>query len=181
MAIAHRVSSKVRRALTRAHFIVTGLALLAVASAAQAVVHHVVLGSGYAAASSFTPTGAHAELGSGSWWKLLPSAKAETYISPDVTFGTPITMADIASIAYHTRNHADAFPLEYYLAIYTRGAGDPPYTNGFYEQRLNAEPYLKTVQPYVPVIDDWSVWATDGGDPLTFTDHNNSGNAGFYG
>jgi flagellar hook capping protein FlgD/cohesin domain-containing protein len=181
MAVVHQISSQVRRALTCARVIVTAFALLAVASAAHAVVHHVVLGTGYAAASAFTPTGAQAELGSGSWWKLLPGAKAETYISPDVTFGTPITVADIASIAYHTRNHANDSPLEFYLAIYTRGPGSPPYANGFYEQRLNAEPYLKTVQPYVPVIDDWSVWATDGGDPLTFTDHNNSGNAGFYG
>lgn len=157
------------------------LALLALAAATQAAtVHHVVLGAGYAAASSATPTTAQFHAGSGSWQKVYPSAKFETYISPDVTFGAPLFVSDIASITYHTRNHASASPLEFYSIIYTRGPGSPPYAHGFYEQRLNAEPYLKTVQPYVQTYDVWNAWTTGGADPLTWTDHNNAGNAGFY-
>ena len=181
MTVVYPGSSNLTRALTRARVALTSLALLAVAGTAHAVVHNVVLGAGYASASSFTPTNAQAFAGSGSWWKLLPGPKAETYISPDVTFGTPLFVSDIASVTYHTRNHANASPLDYFMAIYTRGPGAGPYAHGFYEQRLNAEPYLKTSQPYVPVYDVWNTWTTGGADPLTFTDHNNSGNAGFYG
>jgi len=160
---------------------VGALACLLYAAPVGAVVHQVKLGAGYAVASSATPTSAQASLGSGSWWKLLPGAKAELYIDPTVTFGTGFTVGEIASITYHTRNHANASPVEYFLAIYTKGLGAPPYAHNWYEQRLNAEPYLKTVQPYTPAYDVWSAWTTGGGDPLTFTDHNNSGNAGFYG
>lgn len=171
-------------ALVRTGLRITCVALMSIAfavAANAATVHQVVLGAGYAAASSMTPTTAQASAGSGSWSKLLPGPKAETYISPDATFGRSLLLSDITSVTYHTRNHAAAAPLEFYLAIYTRGAGSPPYAHGFYEQRLNAEPYLKTVQPYVQSFDVWNAWSTGGADPLTFTDHNNAGNAGFYG
>ena len=181
MTVGYPLLSKLARMYTRARVTLCTLALLTAAGAAQAaVVHHVVLGAGYAAASSITPSTAQASLGAGSWWKLYPSAKAELYISPDVTFGTPLFVNQIASVTYHTRNQASASPLEFYVAVYTRGAGSPPYAHGFYEQRLNGEPYLKTVQPYVQALNVWNAWTTGGADPLTFTDHNNAGNAGFY-
>ena len=122
--------------LTRVRVVLATCALLATAASAQATVHNVVLGAGYAAASSFTPTTAQSFAGAGSWYKLYPGPKAETYISPDVTFGVSITVGDIASVTYHTRNHANPSPVEYYTLLYTRGPGAGPYAHGFYEQRL---------------------------------------------
>ncbi len=181
MTVGYAHLSHFTRTLTRARMVLATLVLLTIAGAAQAAVHNVVLGAGYASASFVTPSTTQFNTGSASWRKLIPSAKAELYISPATTFGTTITVADIASITYHTRNHAAASPLEFYLAIYTKGAGAGPWAHGFYEQRLNGEPYLKTVQPYVQALDVWNAWTTGGADPLTFTDHNNAGNAGMYG
>jgi hypothetical protein len=178
------MSPRFRYRIPLARMAAVALALagvVALATPARAVVHNVVLGAPYAAASFMGATTAWSYSGSGSWHKTYPGPKAELYIDPAVTFGTSISVDDIASITYHTRNHANVVPVEYYMAVYTKGPGSPPYAHGWYEQRLNAEPYLKTVQPYTPVYDVWNEWTTGGSDPLTFTDHNNAGNAGFYG
>ncbi len=150
-------------------------ALLAAATPAYAALHNIVMGPGRAGFSSMTPSAAQNFSGTGSWFKLdPPGPKAELYISPASDLGTTFTVNDIQSITYHTYNHADVSPVEFYLALYTKGTA-----HGWFEQRLNGEPYLKTL-PYVPVYDVWNAWTTGGGDPLTFTDHNNSGNLGFY-
>ncbi len=137
---------------------------------------NVVLDRNRATASSTGVSTAQQYVGQGSWHEVYPSAKAELYIVPSFDLaGASFTVNDIQAITYHTRNHANVMPTDFALYLYTAGSA-----HGFYEQRLTAEPYLKTSQPYTPVLDTWQQWSTTGADQLTFNDTNNSGNFGFY-
>jgi hypothetical protein len=155
--------------------VVAALLLLS-ASAARAATYSVTLGANRAAASGTGANTAQSTLGGGSWYELYPSAKAELYVSPLNDLGVAFTVDDILSVSYRTYNIANAVPVEFFLAIYTAGTA-----HGWYEQRINAEPYLKNAPAYSPVLGSWMTWSTSGPGELTFTDHNNAGNAGFYG
>lgn len=127
--------------------------------------------------SSMTPKSDQQYTGYGSWYKKYPGAKAELYIHPPTDLGgASFKIDDIQSVTYHTYNVANPAPVEFYMAIYTQGSA-----HGWYEQRLNGEPYLKNGTPYAPVNNVWSEWTTTGVDALTLNDSNNSGNQGFYG
>lgn len=89
----------------------------------------------------------------------------------------PITIDDLAEVAYWTRPEVPAEPADFYLLVYTRPiAGE----GGWYGSRLIAEPYLSR-QPDA-VGGDWRRWSTaPGGNELTFTDPDRTGSWGFAG
>ena len=88
----------------------------------------------------------------------ITRAKTELYISPSADLGgAAFSVNDIQSVTYHTNNHANVSPTDFYMTLYTAGTA-----HGWYGQRITAEPYLKTVQPYTPVNDVWQSWSTGG-------------------
>jgi len=160
----------------------TGVAIivmLAAAVQARAASYTSTLAANRAAVSSISPSLAQASIGAGSWFELYPSSKTEIYVSPTNDLGVTFNIEDITSISYRTFNVANPSPVEFFLVIYTKGPGIGPWAHGWYEERLNAEPYLKKLA-YVPATGVWSTWSTGGADELTFTDHNHAGNLGFY-
>ena len=138
----------------------------------------VVIGGLRTVGTGMIVSGSQHQVGSGSWQFLKSggTSKAEFYLVPPVDLGTSFTVADIKSIAYNTYNHANPAPVDFYVTLYTAGTA-----HGWYEQRLTTEPYLKSGAPYVPVLDSWRSWTTEGSEALTFFDSNNCGNFGFYG
>ncbi len=158
------------------------LALAVAATTTSATTYDIKLGAGYAAASLFTPSTAQADIGSGSWYKLGVSPKAEVYIKVAPTFGTTFTVDQIASITYRTVNNAtNPSGVDFYAVLYTAPyAGGIGGLGGWYGQRLIGEPYL--TNNYVPpTAMVWNTWATAAGpNQLTFNDSNHSGNQGFY-
>ncbi len=137
----------------------------------------VILDKARGIASSTTPKSDQQFTGYGSWYKKYPGAKAELYISPSADLGgASFKIDDIQSVTYHTYNVANPSPVEFFMAVYTAGTA-----HGWYEQRVNGEPYLKNGTPYAPVNNVWSAWTTTGTEALTLNDSNNSGNQGFYG
>jgi hypothetical protein len=155
------------------------LLLLPAAAPAHAAVHNLVLGAGYAAASSGA-TSTESYWGTGAWYELYPSTKLTSYIEPATQFGYSFAVSEIQSITYHTLNDAtNPSDVDFYLVIYTE-----PYVGGdapWYGNRLNAEPLYSN--GYVsPTAGVWNEWNTDAGpNQLTFFDSNHCGNDGFYG
>jgi len=83
----------------------------------------------------------------------------------------PITVADIAEVAYWTRRADLTAVADFYLVVYTRPEdGD----SGWYRSRLLAEPYLARHDGEPG--DGWERWSTaPGGHLLTFTDPDRTG------
>lgn len=154
--------------------------LLGASLASAAPTYNLVFGGGYAAFSGMAGSTAQQFSGSGSWYKLYPSTKAEVYIDPVATFGSSFTIDEIQSITYQTVNGAsNPSNVDFYMLLYTQ-----PCTGGdasWYCHRLTAEPIYANgfVSPTAWV---WNTYTTDAGaNQLTFYDYARSGTYGFYG
>ncbi len=119
--------------------------------------------------------------GSGSWQADNSKPYVEFYFYIDeATLGTSITVGDIESISYRTKDGSLApygSGVDFFVAIYTQ-----PFVGGdsWYGHRLNAEPLYSNNYSYTAAA--WNHWVTDGAtNELTWIDHNHANLIGGYG
>jgi len=94
------------------------------------------------------------------------------YITPAALSFGAIKISDISSISYWTNKPTTAI-VDWTLAIYT-----VPVTSGWFNSRLNAEPYFTGK---ATTANSWTEWSTnDANNPLTFYDQPRSRNYGTY-
>jgi predicted ribosomally synthesized peptide with SipW-like signal peptide len=145
-----------------------------------------------AAAGNFGTTTTTAQQGSGAW-QSVGSGKETLYVyfNPGGETVPPFTVGDIDEISYYTNkgynhdsgtapNPPGGTPVDFYLAVYTEPTGGPGDDAGWYNKRLNAEPYYLNLagDAIDAPANQWNEWNTNGTttiDPLRFVDANRTG------
>jgi hypothetical protein len=89
-------------------------------------------------------------------------AKTDMYFPPEVLFGRPVTLGEVAKMTYWTKKgttHTVAAP-DWALIIYTKKHTGQALSTNFYGVRLGLEPYFAT--NLTDPANTWNQWTTFG-------------------
>jgi hypothetical protein len=92
------------------------------------------------------------------------ATKSEIYLTPAALFGGDITIGEIASISYWTKNGAAQLgnSLDWALVVYTKPYAGDISSPTWYGDRYGAEPYF-SMNLNAPAH-TWNQWSSDAGD-----------------
>jgi hypothetical protein len=92
------------------------------------------------------------------------TTKSEIYLAPMSLFGREITIGEIASISYWTKNSVAQIgtQVDWALAIYTKPYTGDVSTPTWYGDRYGAEPYFSNMLN--APANTWNQWTSDAGD-----------------
>lgn len=121
----------------------------------------------------------------GSWQAnaTTAGAKSEYYVDAQTLFGRDVTIGELASISYFTKNnttHTGSNLGDWYIAIYTKQGGSPLATHGsWYGNVIEAEPYFAA--NLIETAGTWTQWNTGASEnTLRFFDATNGLYYGSY-
>ncbi len=148
------------------------LALLAVLCAAGSARGDLTLYQDTASTIGAVATEAEQKIGTGSW-QANGTSKSSLYLTPTQLFGRSVTVGELASIGWSTKDPADN-NFEWYLSVYTEGT-----RKGWYDSRFTLEGLY--ANNYSNPAGAWTEWSTDPGtNQLTIYDATHGTHYGFY-
>jgi len=149
------------------NLITTAAAITATATAASAAGNNITYFPGDGITSTTAPLGVAGDaapgFGTGSF-AANGATKSAIQFTPQQLFGRNITVDEIASMSYYTKQDGPFTTsptyVNWYLELYTTPDGNDD--DAWYGRRLNMEPYF-TPSPDAPA-GEWAQWSTDAGD-----------------